>query len=392
MRIVGLELADELRPPWLPAGTTVALPLTAAVPALAFDGRAVGSFVDGTRRWSAAVESGGRLHLSFDAERVLASIVHETYLRPRRPLHTYLPLPYHWVPGETRLRIFSRLVGAHAPGADAGGFPTWPVDHAADTLRWLIARADGTAPHPATWPHGRQAAFTVSHDVDTLEGLHVAADVSAFEKQIGVRSCWFIVGEVARAAPALVDALKADGHEVGLHGDRHDNTLAYVSPAAMARRLDACRDVIDRHQMRGFRAPSLLESPALRAALRGRFTYASQVPDTEVRSLIGPRRGCSTVFPFVRHGLLEIPMTLPLEDKLLMCGLDDEGLHAFWHEKAAAVRAMGGVIQVSVHNEPHLLRRSRHAYERLLKELAGDRELWPATLEEIAAVAAPPSA
>ncbi len=334
----------------------------------------------------AIVEDAQGVVFLFDPARAVDALLHERHVRPRRPLHTRVPLPYQLVPGELRLRAFRLL--ARADSAPPPGFPDWPLDDAADALgaTWVAAarRAGATLEWPPAWPGGRGWVFVVSHDVDTVDGLQRAPAVAEWEAARGIRAAWFVVGEVMRRDPGAVAAIRAAGHELGLHGDRHDNRLGYAAPAAIARRLDACADLVADHAMAGFRAPSLLESPALRRELRFRFAYASQVPDTEVRSLLAPRRGCATLRPFWRDGLLEVPLTLPLDDKLVLAGGGEREIIAAWRGKLDAVRRRGGIGQLVVHNEAHLLARCRTAFERVAEEGRGDAGAWHATPGDVA--------
>ncbi len=381
-RIVTLELGDELRPPWLPAPGELRLWLERQIAAPRAHDRVLAYAIENGGRKPAIVAHGKKVTFAFDPEEAIAALLDERYLVPRRPVHTYVSLPYRWVPGDLRLRLFGWLV---PPSADTSGrgFPHWPADGSADALRWVVARARGT-PFPSPWPEGKRCAFAVSHDVDTAQGLRLVGDVSSFEAGLGLRSSWFVVGKIGAAEPSPLDALREQGHEIGLHGDVHDNTLAYQSREEIRRRLSACQPFIERHHVIGFRSPSLLETPTLREELATSFRYASQVPDTEIDSLIGPRRGCCTCFPFLRRGLVEIPITLPFEDKLILRRMSEDDILTLWRRKAARVKEVGGVIQLAIHNEPHLLRRCRAAYESIVREMVADSSVWTATLREVA--------
>jgi peptidoglycan/xylan/chitin deacetylase (PgdA/CDA1 family) len=317
---------------------------------------------------------------------MISSIVNERYFVPKRPIHTYASLPYQLVPGPVRLLLFRLLASGQRDGG--AGFPEWPVDNSVEALRSMFLRAwslaGGAMPQRPRWPQGRQYAFSVSHDVDTAHGYRLIPEVAAYEASLGLRSCWFVVGHLYQADPAVLDALRRQGHEIGLHGDRHDNRIAYLSRRQIQSRLASCCGMLKRFEVRGWRSPSLLESPLLRELLGTSFLYTSDVPDTEVDSLVAPRRGCATCFPFVKQGLLEIPLTLPLEDKLLISGLGEQQILELWRKKVSWARSVGGVAQLTVHNEPHLLRRCRGAYEQLLREACDDDSAWRATLGEIA--------
>lgn len=383
-RVVELEIGDELRPPWLAADSRLPIWLEADLAPLPSGARALAHIVEHGERSPSIVASHEGILFGFDAAATADAIQCERYLTPRRPFHTLLPLPYQLVPGSIRLAVFAWLTRNRVPTAGLA-FPDWPVDRSVETLRWISDRARGHTGHApdAVWPLGKKWAFCISHDVDTRKGIGAIPDIARFEESLGLRSCWFIVGNLFSVDPVLIDGLRARGHEIGLHGDVHDNRIAYVSREQIARRLEGCRDSLDRHSIRGFRSPSLLETPALRAELTTRFDYASQIPDTEIDSLIAARRGCGTCFPFWKQGLLELPLTLPLEDKLVMAGLDTAGIARFWRQKIAWAREVGGVAQLSVHNEPHLLQHSRAAIEEVLRDVVGDDSAWCATPGEV---------
>jgi peptidoglycan/xylan/chitin deacetylase (PgdA/CDA1 family) len=389
-RVVELELDDELRPEWIDRGTRVPIWIDRRIEEQRRDRRSIACFIDGTRRLPAITLADDGVRFHFDPQETISSILQERYLKPRRPIHSFFPLPYHWAPGRLRLLLFRWMTRRLASGEVAGGapFPAWPIDASVEALRHVFIRcvslAAGRQWEPALWPHEKRWAFAVSHDVDTRRGFARIMEVARLEAGYGVKSCWYVVGNAYPLDLAVLDELHRQGNEIGLHGDRHDNRIAYLEPKVIARRLGACAGLVERYRMVGFRSPSLLETEALRATLRRSFQYASQTPDTEVDSLIAPRRGCSTCFPFVKQGLLEIPITLPLEDKLLMADYDEERILALWRKKVSWIRRVGGLAHLVLHNEPHLLRRSLKAYEAILRDVAQDESVWRATPGEIA--------
>jgi peptidoglycan/xylan/chitin deacetylase (PgdA/CDA1 family) len=386
-RVVFLELDETLRPPWLASGERVALWSDRRL-GRDVEGRALAWLMDGTERLPAIVETAGSIVLRFDPEQTAAAILDERYFTPRRPLHTYLRLPYHFVPGRARLWLFRRMTRAVGSRSPEAPFPEWPVASSVEALRWAFLccwrRAGGEGVTQSHWPQGKRYAFAVSHDVDTAAGLRRIPEIAAIEAQHGLTATWFLLGDRYRIDDSLLDRLRQQGHEIGLHGDRHDNRIAYLRRQAIAARLSRCSGLVTRHGVCGFRAPSLLETPLLREVLATSFRYASQTPDTEVDALVAPRRGCATCFPFVKQGLLEIPITLPMEDKLLIAGLDEAQILALWRRKLAWVREVGGIAQLVVHSEPHLFDHCRRAFQAILKDVAEDGAVWRATLGDVA--------
>jgi peptidoglycan/xylan/chitin deacetylase (PgdA/CDA1 family) len=385
-RVVALELEDELRPPWLGPGERVFVWLANGPADAQAAGRPLAHLVEGERRSPAVLERSSEIVFRFDPDEAIAGIVNERYLQPRRPIHSYLPIPYGWVPGRLRLVLFRLLTRRRASAGIP--FPAWPVDLSIEALRWAFRRAlelaAGRSLPRTHWPDGKGYALVLSHDVDTRRGFELIPEIAALERSLGFVSTWFIVGNQYPIEAAVLDRLRQQGHEVGLHGDRHDNRLGYLSRSRMVSRLRCCAELAAGFEMRGFRAPSLLETPTLRELLQESFGYTSDVPDTERDSLIAPHRGCVTCFPFMKQGMLEIPITLPADDKLLVAGLTEAGMLDVWRSKLARIREVGGVAQLLVHSEPHLWRRSRGAYARLLGELASDEAAWRTTLGQLA--------
>ncbi len=386
-RFVSLQLGDTLRPEWLSAGAWIRLWLERTIPEDEGRGTVLATFEAGGMSPPAIVADDGGVRLLFDPDEAIASILAERYLVPRRPVHSYARFPYQLVPGNLRLRAFRLLLRLRPRRPDAG-FPSWPQEPSLEALRGAVLRAwrvaTGRAEGPVLWPDGKRYALALSHDVDTASGFRQIPEIAALEEAHGFRSCWFVVGNQYPIDHALLGGLRERGHEIALHGDRHDNRLAYEAKDRIARRLDLCSSFLVRFGVSGFRAPSLLETPALREALRPRFRYTSDVPDTERDALVAPRRGCGSCFPFLKQGLLEIPITLPFDDKLLLSGCAEAGLLDAWRAKLAWIRTVGGLAQLLLHAEPHLWKRTRRAYARWLEELAGDGTAWRTNLGEVA--------
>jgi peptidoglycan/xylan/chitin deacetylase (PgdA/CDA1 family) len=227
----------------------------------------------------------------------------------------------------------------------------------------------------------------MTHDVDTAEGMKLAGSVLDAMVDMGLKPCFFLVAHGYTWDEGFCDAVRQAGGEIGLHGDTHDNRIAYDSPENITKRLDSCRDKIRRHGIRGFRSPSLLVSDALYSEVGKRFAWDSSVPDTDTNTLLGPRRGCATVFPFRRSGGLVLPTTMPADDRLLLMGLKGLDLVSVLRKKAQYVRETSGLCHFLTHPEPHLFGRPllRDLYRALIEELLAEGDAWVATPSEVAA-------
>ena len=364
-------------PSWVPTADPQPLVTCPAEPRIA-DGRVVAEFHDGERRYPAVTTDGERTTFHFDPWATARAAHLERHVPRRRALATRLPVSLFRLPGPLRLRglgLLERFGGLRSARVDVP-FPRFPREGALELMRLLVQHALGRPIDPP-WPRHRPVTV-LTHDVDTAAGQRCMATVAREEERLGLRSCWFVVGDRYPVDHGLLDDLRAAGHEIGLHGARHDFRLSYLPDGAIARRLDRCLEFVERHQVVGFRSPALLMSDGLATALACRFNYDSSVPDTDVRGLAGARRGCASVFPFWRGELLELPPTLPLDDRLVLLGQTPKEVQATWTAKLAWIRRVGGMGLVSTHTEPHLGGGGEllGAYRGLLAELAqGEQEV-----------------
>ncbi len=127
----------------------------------------------------------------------------------------------------------------------------------------------------------------------------------------GITATVFIVGELARTHPSLVERVAREQHEVGLHGLRHV-TLAEVGRQRLRGELIDGREMLEeliQAPVRGFRAPIFSLTPgsawAVEQILEAGFGYSSSVLPA-ANPLHGwpgsPQQPCRW-----SNGLLELP-------------------------------------------------------------------------------------
>ena len=332
-----------------------------------------------------AAHSDDGVQLAFDPDETVAWLLGRGALTLRAPASARLPFHYHRVPAPMRRILRDLLTRRRAAAVE--GYPTWPVEPSVEVVRriYLAARCaaePGLEPTPF-WPGTKRWALLLSHDVDSAAGLTLAPKQAMEEAERGLVSCWYLVGRRYLLAASPLGELEAAGMELGLHGDTHDNRLAFLAPAEIDRRLDACGDVVERFRMRGFRSPSMLRTNALYDALRTRFSYDSSMPDT---GLLPVRNGCGTVFPFEWRGVLVLPLTLPPDGQLLSRGLSSAEILAAWIGKAEWVRAAGGVAFHLTHPEPGFSAEPsmRETFRNFLDWVAAQEDAWHGTPVELA--------
>jgi peptidoglycan/xylan/chitin deacetylase (PgdA/CDA1 family) len=272
-------------------------------------------------------------------------------------------------------RLFSRLQRRTS-------FPHWPVETALHDLYGflfaLVAQMAGEpVPTLAPWPRNHTWALVLTHDVETAAGyanVHLLAEI---EKRHGFRSSWNFVPRRYESDPAALEAMQAEGFEIGVHGLYHDGR-DLESRAVLEERLPAIRDYAERWGAVGFRSPATHRAWELMPLLG--FEYDSSYPDTDpFEPMAG---GCCTWLPFFNDDLVELPITLPQDHTLFVILRRDESA---WLEKTAFLRDRRGMALLITHPD-YMLERSRlEAYERFLQANREDESLWRALPRDVSA-------
>jgi peptidoglycan/xylan/chitin deacetylase (PgdA/CDA1 family) len=301
-----------------------------------------------------------------------------------RPWTARLPVSYRVAPAPVR-RLGRDLAVARRRRTLGDGFPAWPLEPSVEVLRAIhrMAREALGARPRSPWPDGRRFAIVLTHDVDDPSDLDTAWALASDEAEHGLRSGWYVVGADQPPDVDGLEGLVAAGHEVGLHDAHHDNRGPFLTAQALAARLDACAALMERLGMDGYRSPSLLRTPTLYGALRGRFAYDTSMPDT---SLLPARNGCATVLPLVWGGVAVLPLTLPSDGQLLSLRLDAAAIAGHWIAKAQWARRAGGMAMILTHPERGFAAEPvvREAYRSFLAWAAEQADAWHALPREVA--------
>jgi hypothetical protein len=139
------------------------------------------------------------------------------------------------------------------------------------------------------------------------------------------------------------------------------------------------REAARRWNATGFRAPAMHRSWDWMPELG--FDYDASWPDTDPYEP-QPGGGC-TWWPFFNQGMVELPVTLPQDHTLFVILRHSD--EALWIEKAEALRARRGMVQILTHPDYMTDLRMRDCYRRLLERLAGDETAWRALPRDVAA-------
>jgi peptidoglycan/xylan/chitin deacetylase (PgdA/CDA1 family) len=258
--------------------------------------------------------------------------------------------------------------------------------------------------HPFPWPDGRAAGCLITVDVDSVspmispvgqawprhfdeieqrefgvrEGVPRLLDIL---DQLALPATFFIPGVIAHQAPATVREVVGAGHEVGLHGYRHDSPRGWD---AARLRLDLSRSQealasAGAPTARGYRAPEWHVQTGDLAVLRDAgLRYDSSLSGFEV--------------PYTVDGLLELPVNWGLDDAPFLLYTsrshrppdDATALADRWLADLDAFVAAGQLAVLTVH--PWIIGRSTtiRAFARFCRAVRERDDVWTGTATQLA--------
>ncbi|MBA2371774.1 MAG: hypothetical protein H0V71_09005, partial [Chloroflexi bacterium] len=263
-------------------------------------------------------------------------------------------------------------------------FPTWPFDESIVRLLRLYAYCAGLVtgrtelPFRWFWPHGHTAALTMSHDVETKEGLRHAVDLADLEQELGFRSS-FNVGGWYEVDDGIIRELSDRGFEIGLHGVRHDRSL-FRSRADFDAQRGALARAAAKLQAEGFRSPSTYRVFDWLAELP--IAYDGSVPHSDP---FEPQPGgCCSLWPFFIGPVVELPYTLP-QDHTLFTLLRARSI-SLWLEQSERIERHHGLIHCVSHPDRGYLgdKEKRALYAEFLRAMVDRPGLWRTLPRDVA--------
>jgi glycosyltransferase involved in cell wall biosynthesis len=215
---------------------------------------------------------------------------------------------------------------------------------------WPIDPASARPPEGWTgWPGGKQFAFVLSHDVDSLKGYNDVLKLADLEERMGFRSSFnFVPERYGRISLSLLDELGKRGFGVAVHGLKHDGKL-FLNKRIFDRRSPLINAYLRQWGTRGFTSPSMHHNLEWLSALE--IDYSTSTFDTDPFEPQPDAVG--TIFPFwvadvaPGKGFVEIPYTLPQDSTLFI--IMREKTIDIWKRKLDWVAAKGGMVLVNTH-------------------------------------------
>ena len=329
---------------------------------------------------SAASVNGTQITLPFDPDEVVTNLRCEWYTGQMRADQTHFggnaviramyylgrpAFPVHFRRILQRIRLQG---GTHTP------FPHWPVDRSVDRLfeelMKLVLKSRSGAPVPFIWfwPEGAPAAAIVTHDVETELGRDFCSQLMDMDDEFGVKSSFQIVPEKRyEVTQAFLDDIRRRGFEVNVHDLYHDGNL-FRNREEFLQQAEKINNYVKKFDADGFRSGALYRN--LRWYDAFKFSYDMSVPN--VGHLDAQTGGCCTIMPYFVGKILEIPVTATQDYSLFhILGSFSTTL---WEEQCRMILAGHGLINVIVHPDYIINKKSNNTYRRLLGHLAYLRE------------------
>lgn len=228
------------------------------------------------------------------------------------------------------------------------------------------------------YPERHTSATVLTHDVETQAGFDFIPEVMALENRYGFKSSWNIVPYAYRLRDEILNHIRNEGHEIGIHGYNHDGRL-FSSRREFERRVPYINEALRRHGAVGFRSPMVHRQLEWLQQLK--IEYDASCFDCDAYQPFPG--GCGSIWPFKVGRFVELPYTL-LQDHALFCLLKEKTAD-LWIRKAAWLRERNGVILALTH--PDYLRQGDRlkVYEELLAHLGAMNDSWHVLPKELAA-------
>jgi peptidoglycan/xylan/chitin deacetylase (PgdA/CDA1 family) len=260
---------------------------------------------------------------------------------------------------------------------------------------WPILKGSEKKPDNwAGWPDNKKFAVILTHDVEHQKGYGRVLNLMNIEKNLGfVSSFNFVPERDYKVEMKLLNKLKENGFEFGVHGLHHDGKL-FSSENEFLNRAKKINNYMKDWGAVGFRAPAMHHNLDWMGELN--IIYDLSTFDTDP---FEPQPdGVNTIFPFwvdnKRHssgGFLEIPYTMAQDSTLFL--IMKEQTIKIWQEKLDWIAQNGGMALLNVHPDyitfngtPEEYEFPIKIYESFLRYLSEryNNQFWNVTPKELA--------
>ena len=320
-------------------------------------------------------------------ESIINNLIYEKYYKQNPPLQSILPINYTKIPVPLRNFLFSILLKLKTDPK----WPEWPVEKSVELTRYLYIKSISIVlkkkiPYASFWPDGKKFAIAVTHDCDTESSFENIDKIRDIEKKYDINSCWNILSNKYKIDRGKLRKLKDEGCEIGLHGYNHDNKTPFLKKERIIERITSASEIMQDFGIKGFRSESLLRNKEFLELLSDYFYYDSSTCDTDIYSPVAMRSGACTVFPFFIKNMVEIPVTLPQDYRLMRLNKTKNKIFEIWKEKIDFLIQVNGAVVLLTHPDSHIFGSDKYldVYDRVLEYVTNFGDGWNTTPYEIA--------
>jgi polysaccharide deacetylase family protein (PEP-CTERM system associated) len=164
-----------------------------------------------------------------------------------------------------------------------------------------------------SWVHRHVFNVPLSEQTKELDGGHVLEStkiILELFKKYEVKATFFVLGTVVEWYPELIESIKNDGHEIGIHGYTHQRLCDHTRET-FDKELKKTISILKNLGVtpRGYRAPSFSKADFLYEILNNnRITYDSSIFPIKTPLYDGTSYSCR---PFIIDcGIVEIPCSV----------------------------------------------------------------------------------
>lgn len=280
-------------------------------------------------------------------------------------------------------RLIRKLRLAYGAYARVDSLLGWPIEDRYVRFQWEVMRhliaftGRSILPIVHFWPEGHRFAFVLTHDIETAKGQAHVRRVAELEASLGFRSSFNFVPELYSLDCKLLQELREQGFEIGVHGLKHDGKL-FGSQDEFARRANRINCHLKDFGAVGFRAPLTHRQPEWMQALD--IEYDLSFFDTDPFEPIPG--GTMSIWPFKIGRFIELPYTL-VQDYTLTVVLG-ERTPRIWLQKLDFIESYNGMALVNSHPDYLVDVATWNVYAEFLQAVKKREGYWHALPRDVA--------
>ncbi len=241
----------------------------------------------------------------------------------------------------------------------------------------MVRRLEESGSRRRPWS-GNRGAVLISYDIDQKRGYAYLDTVIAQLEKHGLRATFHVLTDWEyNIAWDKIRSIAERGHEIGLHGARHDIGMGLRSRKHIMKELGSALESMP-FKVSGYRAPALSMSTRLLDCIRDLgFAYDSSLPMSSMYY-----HSVESCFPYpIDGGFWEFPITLQDSTLFLDLKLSEDAALKKTMETVGEVREIGGTAVLNLH--PYIAAYYPVYHESLLASLPACRDILICTHNDL---------